>query len=348
MKQFPTVGKSFTAAASATLLSVSLSAQAVPTFTDMYVFGDSLSDTGNVASAFGVFSWLLRNNVGYGDNNRFSNGPVWHEYLSQSLGMAPETHSRAGGNNYAHGGAQVHSGGWFQDVVVDTYSEQVTGYLNNNSIDTGALYISWIGGNDIRSLVGESNTQGAIDTALDGVANMLDQLLGNGVDHLLVPNLPDIGSIPEFASDAADSAQASSLTDAWNTGLAQRLDGLTATYASATIYEFDIFSLYQDMMASPASYGFTNVTDQCRSLAWGWTGRYEVECADADTTLFWDEIHPTTAAHELLASYAYNLIDSYSANTPNGNGPNAAVSAPPVGLLMLLGLGLFIRERRRA
>ncbi len=334
MKQFPTLGKSFTAAASAALLSLSLSAQAVPSFTDMYIFGDSLSDTGNVANALGSAFSIT---AGYGDNGRFSNGPVWHEYLSESLGMSPETYSDGGGNNYAHGGAKANSVDFVQSFAVDTFTQQVTGYLGGNTVDTGALYIGWIGGNDIRSLVGESNTQSAIDSALDSVADMLGQLLGNGVDHLLVPNLPDIGSIPEFAGDAADSAQASSLTDAWNTGLAQRLDGLTATYASANIYEFDIFSLYEDMLASPADYGFTNVTDQCRSVGGFFGFRYEIECADADTTLFWDEIHPTTVGHWQVAEYVYDLLDSAT-----------AVSAPPVSLLMLLGLGLFIRQRRRA
>ncbi len=334
MKQFPTLGKSFTATASAALLSLSLSAQAVPSFTDMYIFGDSLSDTGNVANALGSAFSIT---AGYGDNGRFSNGPVWHEYLSESLGMSPETYSDGGGNNYAHGGAKANSVDFVQSFAVDTFTQQVTGYLGGNTVDTGALYIGWIGGNDIRSLVGESNTQSAIDSALDSVADMLGQLLGNGVDHLLVPNLPDIGSIPEFAGDAADSAQASSLTDAWNTGLALRLDNLTATYASANIYEFDIFSLYQDMMSSPADYGFTNVTDQCRSVG-GFIGfRYEIECADADTTLFWDEIHPTTVGHWQVSEYVYALLDSAT-----------AVSAPPVGLLMLLGMGLLIRQRRRA
>lgn len=347
MKHATTLGKGFATVTSAALLSFSLSAQAAPTFTDMYVFGDSLSDTGNVSDSFGWFSNMMSITIGYGNNDRFSNGPVWHEYLSTSLGMSPETYSRNGGNNYAYGGAQVNSGGWFQDIVVDTYSEQVTGYLGSNTVDTGALYISWIGGNDVRSLVGESNTQSAIDTALDGVAQMLDQLLGNGVDHLLIPNLPDIGSIPEFAGNAGESAHASQLTNAWNTGLAQRLDNLSNTYSSASIYEFDVFSLFQDMMTSPASYGMSNVVDQCRSVSWGWTGRYEVECANASSTLFWDEIHPTTAAHELLAQYAFDLIDNFSAATVDNN-TGTAVSAPPASLLMLLGLGLFIRQRKRA
>lgn len=355
MKQISTLYKGFTAAASAAVLSFSLSIHAAPTFTDMYIFGDSLSDTGNVADKLGVFRNGLKNTIGFGSNNRFSNGIVWHEYLSYRLGMSPEYNSRRGGNNYAYGGARVNSGGWFKDLLVDTYSEQVSGYLNNNSVDTDALYISWIGGNDVRSLVGKENGYYHINRALDGVANMLDRLLGRGVDHLLVPNLPDLGTIPEFASNDHESAHATYLTNIWNHGLARRLDSLTSRYTSASIYEFDVYGLFRDMMSSPWNYGLNNVTAQCRTTKRKWLVLHEYECANSASTLFWDEIHPTTAGHTILSMYAFDLIDNFTLPGDGGSGggsgggePVVVVSAPPVGLLMLLALGLFIHQRKRA
>lgn len=337
--------KQATALVAGAFLSFGASVQAMPAFSDMYIFGDSLSDSGNVADKMGSL-WNIT--IPYGENGRFSNGPVWHEHLSDRLGMARETFSRNGGNNYAYGGAKVDSGDFITSLAADSYKEQITDYtagLGGNQADSNALYISWIGGNDIRGLVGESNTQSAIDTALDSLAGMLGNLLNNGVTNLLVPNLPDIGAIPEFAGNAANSAQASDLTNAWNAGLAQRLDTLYQTHQSAKIYHFDVHSLFQQMMSTPANFGFTDVTNQCRSVG-GWFGwRYEIECSNADTTLFWDEIHPTTAAHNKLSEYAYNLLDS---GLYIGASAVTAVSSPSAALLLLLGIGLIMQQRQRA
>ncbi|MDP5035633.1 MAG: hypothetical protein NWQ42_05895, partial [Alishewanella sp.] len=48
-------------------------------FSDVYIFGDSLSDTGNTRATvplgtFGPVAAL----AGYGPNGRFSNGILWH------------------------------------------------------------------------------------------------------------------------------------------------------------------------------------------------------------------------------------------------------------------------------
>lgn len=324
------------------VVSCSAVVQAAPVFSDMYIFGDSLSDTGNIADQLGSAFSIT---VPYGDNNRFSNGPVWHEYLSDSLNMSRETISRNRGNNHAYGGAKVNSGDFFSGFFVDSYQSQVNDYLQNNTVDSGALYISWIGGNDIRSLVGESNTQSAINNALDSISSMLGNLLDSGIKNLLVPNLPDIGAIPEFAGNSADSTQASNLTSAWNAGLAERLDTLYQGHQTANIYHFDVHDLFQQMMNSPASFGFTDVTSQCRSVAGWWGFRYEVECANADSTLFWDEIHPTTAAHSMLAGYAYAMLDQ---GESIGSGINAVkVSSPSALLFMIFAIGLLGLSRQR-
>ena len=57
-------------------------------------------------------------------------------------------------------------------------------------------------------------------------------------------------------------------------------------------------------------------------------------CADPDSYVFWDSVHPTTAAHQLL-----------------GNAFAAAVTEPipePASLALLgLGIGLAVAARRR-
>ena len=62
------------------------------------VFGDSLSDSGNVA---GILPGVPAGN-GFTTNP----DPVWAEIVAETFG-APGTHSLAGGSNYAFGGACV-------------------------------------------------------------------------------------------------------------------------------------------------------------------------------------------------------------------------------------------------
>src|SRR5947208_1472956 len=72
-------------------------------FSNLVMFGDSLSDIGNIAQA------PLINTPGpYYWNGRFSNGPVYAETLATGLGLPPLSRSTAsGGTDYAYGGAKT-------------------------------------------------------------------------------------------------------------------------------------------------------------------------------------------------------------------------------------------------
>src|SRR3954462_11631748 len=89
-------------------------------FDAIVAFGDSLTDTGNEPSE----PYLHY-------QGRWSNGPLWVEYLSQTLGF-PYNAS----NNLAHSGAQTD----------DTYN-QVVIYTPTNDV-SNTLFVVWAGGND--------------------------------------------------------------------------------------------------------------------------------------------------------------------------------------------------------
>jgi len=197
-----------------------------------------------------------------------------------------------------------------------------------------ALYVAWAGGNDMRDLVGNADPLAAIEQTLDDLEGFLGRLITSGVNTLLVPNLPNLGAIPEFRT-TPNQTSASLVTSAWNTGLLQRLDGL-ATSSTASIFHLDVFTIFDDILADPAPLGFTNTTDQCRSVDSGFFGlvQTEVTCAGADGFVFWDEIHPTTAAHSQLGASAFALL---SEGNPLGV-TTTAVAAPHTLLLLLLGI----------
>jgi len=201
--------------------------------------------------------------AGYGANGRFSNGPVWHEYLAGSLGLPAATNSLDGGNNYAFGGARVDSDTGPSSGVL-TQQASYFADLGATPTDSDALFITWAGGNDMRDLVGNANPMAAIDSALDQLTGVIGNLISTGASTLLVPNLPDLGRIPEFAS-SSDAASASAVTVSWNSGLLSRMSNLAAM-TTANIFFLDVFGLFDDLLTSPATFGFSNTTDECRSV----------------------------------------------------------------------------------
>src|SRR6476469_4809363 len=84
-------------------------------FNNLVVFGDSLSDIGNIAAqpfinTPGPYYW----------NGRFSNGPVYAETLATGLGLPPLNRSTAtGGTDYAYGGAKTTGTSFPTSLVVN-------------------------------------------------------------------------------------------------------------------------------------------------------------------------------------------------------------------------------------
>jgi phospholipase/lecithinase/hemolysin len=70
-----------------------------------------------------------------------------------------------------------------------------------------------------------------------------------------------------------------------NSVLAARLAG------EAGVTTFDIYGLGTALALSPALYGFTNVSDACGAIAG----------ANCNQYAWWDGIHPTAAAHRVIA-----------------------------------------------
>jgi phospholipase/lecithinase/hemolysin len=97
-------------------------------FSDLIVFGDSLSDVGNIQSAIGIYP-----GDGY-FNGRFSNGSVYAEALSMGLGLGPLVRSTNSGDNFAYGGARTAGTGGLEGFFIrDQYCPvksriAVTGY----------------------------------------------------------------------------------------------------------------------------------------------------------------------------------------------------------------------------
>jgi phospholipase/lecithinase/hemolysin len=285
------------------------------------VFGDSLSDPGN---AFVLlrnvevppFDSLIPDAPYARGAFHFSNGPTWVEQLSlldHALPSAgPALFIPLLFSNYAVGGARARRDGPFD------LSTQVGLFVRDfrGQGPSGALYVVFAGGNDLRDALQALavDTSGAtsaaiVQAALFSIRDNLLTLHAAGARHFLVPNAPDIGLAPavRLLGPGAQGA-ARFLSAQFNGGLEAILQDLESGLGVG-IVRLDVFATLNEIVAAPAAFGLTDVTDPCIVL----NTRAHAFCATPNKFLFWDGIHPTVAGHRILAERANAALGAASA-----------------------------------
>jgi thermolabile hemolysin len=249
----------------------------------LIVFGDSLSDTGTV---FRATNGLYPPDPPY-FQGRYSNGRVWVEYLADRLGL-----SAGQINNFACGGA---TSGSRSDALVPGLLKQVQSFAQpNGNISATSLYILWAGANDY--LQGATNSTASVQNILEAIR----VLSGAGAKRLLIANLPNLGELPATSS-SANSTKLVTLTQTHNQELRRALKRL-GQQSDLSLMTLDANALYQSAIRNPAQFGFTNVTGACVAGTRA--------CGDPNQFLFWDGIHPTTAAHQILGQQAFAVVEA--------------------------------------
>ncbi|MEH2277156.1 MAG: SGNH/GDSL hydrolase family protein [Nostoc sp.] len=250
--------------------------------TELYVFGDSLSDTGMVFRATG--GMYPPNPTYY--QGRYSNGRVWIEYLAESLHLSSKQT-----NNFAYGGATTGSVG---NSYVPSLLNQVQSFTQTHQkTNSDALYVLWAGANDY--LQGVSSATVPVKNLTTAINSLTDV----GAKKILVGNLPDLGQLPATRT-STNSVNLSALTQAHNQSLRRSLKILSQQHSDLEIVVLDANALYRDAIANPAAFNFTNVTTPCLSGS--------SICSNPDQFLFWDGIHPTSAAHRIIGRTAFSTI----------------------------------------
>jgi phospholipase/lecithinase/hemolysin len=271
---------------------LSFSAASAASLDNLTVFGDSLSDPGNLFLASGgTFP-----PPPYVDG-RVSDGPVWAEAFT-GPGASPTFANR----NFAHAGANALPDG---DAIPDL-PQQIALFGAFNPVGatgvdpTAAL---WFGANDLFGAI----PGGAVAATATGVAaatavGAAAQFLGfnAGFESFLLFNLPDLGRVPLYALVApAEAAAASAGAAAFNAELALQAQGLRAV--GYDVVEIDVKGLFDALLDDPAAFGLTDVTNPC---VFGGLTTGVISVCDPATIpgrAFWDLVHPTAAVHAALA-----------------------------------------------
>ena len=131
-------------------------------FSSFVVFGDSLSDSGNIAAAQALPA---------GNSFTTNPDPVAAQIIAAAFGL-PGGPSLLGGPNFAWGGACVRAAPAPCLNPVPNIPTQVTQYLSltGGVADPNALYSIWGGANDIREGVNSGTVTTAQQAAAAGAA----------------------------------------------------------------------------------------------------------------------------------------------------------------------------------
>ncbi len=312
---------------------------------ELYVFGDSLSDNGNLFTFVGgtsspIFSPdpadspRLPTPPYYA--GRATNGPVWVESLAGKLGLASPQPWISGGTNYSFIAA-VTGAGSSSPYPIPTITGQVDIFLRDSiAVAPDDLFVVWGGANDF--FYGQTDWTVPVSNLVNAIEQLHDQA---GASRFLIPNLPPLGRTPTGA--LLDADQYDFLSEQFNVLLSTELATLRDSLG-VTVYEFDVYDQFEQMLADPAAYGLTNVTqpslvlnEDPSSELFGYpTYPYTLQY-DPDESLFFDGVHPTALGHELLARAAARAVPEPGA---------LALMLAGIGLLTLL--SITTRRRRAA
>jgi phospholipase/lecithinase/hemolysin len=212
-------------------------------YSEVYVFGESFVDVGNVKAAFASFGFDFPPSPPYAEG-RHCNGPVFPEVIADNLELGPLEASVVGGSNYAYGAARSVVDVLFLGFIpIPSVRTQVESYLVDvgGTADPEALYILQDGGNDsafaVEVFFGTGDWDAAaavIEESALGMANSVRMLADAGAVNFVIPGAP-------YFSESAwlcGLAIADSLGGYYNTLLETELAGLDG---ELRILYFDLF-----------------------------------------------------------------------------------------------------------
>jgi len=286
------------ALAALSLAAVSVAgAASAQSYSRLVVFGDSLSDNGNLYLATGGSTPA---SPPYGAG-RFSNGPVFTERLGFNAAnfMGPVT----GSINYAFGGARTDA-----EAMPLGMRVQLAQYQQRGGTFGANDLVSVLGGANnifqgLPAAGASTNPTGAITpVALSAAADInfiVNGIAQAGAGTVLVTNLPKLSITPQFRGTPAAPLADFAVTT-FNGALLTGLNATAAARPGTNIILMDLFKVGDVVAANPSAFGVSNVTQACFNGV--------TLCSNPDDYFYFDGVHPTAKGHEVIARLSNDYL----------------------------------------
>ncbi len=287
----------------------------------LVIFGDSLSDQGRIYEFFHD-RIPVSPPYWYG---RFSNGPVWTDYIAKHFII----------KNLSEGGATLVDYSKYSHAITYLYitflGEEVSHFLKQDEFLPTDLIIIWLGGNDYMAYHWTSLE--SVSRAVRELYLEIMRIRYKGAKHVLVINLPDLGSTP-LAEQEDNRELLHQITLLHNQSIE---DTLLSAFPSEFIRIYDAYTMFNKILMLPSDYGFTDTTSPCYSGSqWrnkpplsqpsefhknnaleenirinnsGIPKHDSANTPSCEGMLFFDALHPTTLAHKFISEKLIQFIE---------------------------------------
>lgn len=277
---------------------------------NIVIFGDSLSDNGNL---YEMMDHKLPPSPPYFEG-RFSNGLVWNELLAEGYFSNPKAHLQ----NYAIGGAGVSEDP--DDSELLTLSKEIENYFaaHQNQASADSLYVIWIGGNNY--LANPPDADAEIQRVNDGIKIGVERLVNHGAKNIVLINLPNLGSTP-LATEFGAVDVFTYVSEQNNKQLNVTFESLQQIHPQVNWWYMDMGQMFADVLQNAVDYGFSNTTGYCYDSVTKAISKNTVldmvvgtkpqkGMSGCDGYLFFDLVHPTALAHQVLADKIREFMDN--------------------------------------
>ena len=277
----------------------------------LVVFGDSLSDNGNLFAITGGYPpepygdiYGKSGKEGYDFPGRFTDGQNWVDYFSSIGNYSPpiSAYRKDGGTNFAVGGSTSEDVNVLSTTLglnLPGLPTQISAYVASLSGKSAAddLFVIWIGANDFFAEIEPAKT-------VANIKNGIATLSNNGARNFVVITVPDLSLTPIIkALGGATTLAAKRFVYTTNVLLVIELLRFAFLHR-ISIDLVDINAIVIPLVYNPGRFGFTNSMDAAFNLITG------AVVSDPNDYVFWDGFHPTTNAHRFAAKFIFNSIFS--------------------------------------
>ncbi len=275
----------------------------------LYIFGDSMSDNGhdnkrnderyNIGED-GVLHFAMPAPYFEG---RFTNGKVWPELLSEKMHLSSENVF-----NYAYGGATVQKDIYPVPNLDMQIHYSTTREAHNNP---ASLYIIWIGANDLLTYCNSDNNIKNNDDIFihdlnTNIEKNIRKLITRGAKQFLIAEQIDLSLNPQSMeknkTHKGYAQKLQNIVNLYNNANHNLIIKLSQEFPNLTFYNFNFSHLFPASNELAQAHGFNYLQEACLN--------HLNVCENPNEYIFWDNLHPTTKVHSILAEEIFRLISN--------------------------------------